>query len=368
MKKKIWRKIVLVFMMVVGCLYGDKAYAANDSFVTATKLPVNQFITDRMESSSKADNNYYTFTLNSRGYISIDFNHQEQEENYKHWDVIIYNSNRQVIKEFSAWGAEAYYRTNNIGLEAGTYYLLVTNEDCYTKLAIDYNLKVNYVVSDSYETEHNNGFTLADVLLLNKKMYGSMMGAWTTDHDYYTFYLPKNGYVKFEFNIPCAEEEDGADFHLYDANRNEIELGYEYVRNSEIFGPRYLSKGKYYIEVNNEVNYRINPTSENDYSIIVTYTTPKASISSAKSTSSKKMTVKWKKLKAVSGYEIITATDKKFKKNKKITRVSGSKKVKTTIKKLKRKKTYYVKMRGYITVDGQKYYGPYSKVKKVKVK
>lgn len=130
-------------------------------------------------------------------------------------------------------------------------------------------------------------------------------------------------------------------------------------------GMLYLKKGTYYVRISNVGRSTRNTI---DYQLKVYYTTPKANIKSVTSPSQKKMTVKWKKLKGVSGYEVVTANDKKFKKNKIVTKVNGSKKIKTTIKKLKRQKTYYVKMRGYITVDGQKYYGPYSKVKKVKSK
>jgi len=48
--------------------------------------------------------------------------------------------------------------------------------------------------------------------------------------------------------------------------------------------------------------------------------------------------------------------------------VNKNKTVKFTIKKLSAKKNYYVKVRAFKKVAGEKIYGSYSKVKKVKVK
>jgi len=94
----------------------------------------------------------------------------------------------------------------------------------------------------------------------------------------------------------------------------------------------------------------------------------KQKISSAKSLSKKKMTLKWTKDSKASGYRIVYATNSKFTKGKKTVTVKSYKTYKKTIKSLKSKKTYYVKVQAYKTVSGKKYYGSYSTVKKVKIK
>lgn len=72
-----------------------------------------------------------------------------------------------------------------------------------------------------------------------------------------------------------------------------------------------------------------------------------------------------KKVSGVSGYQVQTATDKKFKKGRKTV---TSKKTNVTFKKLKSKKKYYVRVRTYKTVKGKKYYSDWSKTKSVKTK
>lgn len=82
----------------------------------------------------------------------------------------------------------------------------------------------------------------------------------------------------------------------------------------------------------------------------------------------KAVSVEWKKVSGVNGYEIQVATDKKFKKNKKTVTVKKQKTTKVTVKKLKAKKKYYVRIRTYKTVKGKKVYSSWSKVKTVKTK
>ncbi len=99
------------------------------------------------------------------------------------------------------------------------------------------------------------------------------------------------------------------------------------------------------------------------------------SVAKPKSTNPKKVkaakkaiSVTWKKVGGVKGYQIQLATDKKFKKNKKTVTVKKQKTTKTTVKKLKAKKKYYVRVRTYKIVNGKKVYSAWSKVKSVKTK
>lgn len=94
---------------------------------------------------------------------------------------------------------------------------------------------------------------------------------------------------------------------------------------------------------------------------------PKAS--SLKSLKGKKRSIiiKWKKISGANGYQIVLATDKKFKKNKKT--VTIKKQIsRTTVKKLKTKKKYYVRIRTYKIINGKKVYASWSKAKAVKTK
>lgn len=78
--------------------------------------------------------------------------------------------------------------------------------------------------------------------------------------------------------------------------------------------------------------------------------------------SGKKAKISLKKVKGASKYQIKYAANKKFKKAKTVM----VKTTKVTIKKLSKKKTYYFKARAVKVVDGKRYYGNWSKAKKMK--
>ena len=99
---------------------------------------------------------------------------------------------------------------------------------------------------------------------------------------------------------------------------------------------------------------------------------PRGKLTSVASDKKGQMTVKWKKLKGVSGYRIKIASNKKFSKRKKLVIVKSKKITSVKLNKLKPGQTYYVKITGYKKFkSGGKYKevsGKYSKVKKVKIK
>lgn len=74
-----------------------------------------------------------------------------------------------------------------------------------------------------------------------------------------------------------------------------------------------------------------------------------------------------KKSSGVTGYQIQYSTSKSFK-NAKIKTITSYKTTSYTIKKLSAKKTYYVRVRTYKTVDGKKFYSDWSSAKSKKTK
>ncbi|MCR5337808.1 MAG: fibronectin type III domain-containing protein [Lachnospiraceae bacterium] len=94
----------------------------------------------------------------------------------------------------------------------------------------------------------------------------------------------------------------------------------------------------------------------------------KAAISSVKNKKKKTLLVKWKKVENATGYQVQYSLKKKFKGKKAKTKTKETSKLKLKLKKLKKGKKYYVRVRAYTIVDGQKVYGDWSTVKKIKVK
>lgn len=92
----------------------------------------------------------------------------------------------------------------------------------------------------------------------------------------------------------------------------------------------------------------------------------KAELKKAASPKKQQMKISWKRVKNADGYQIQYSL-KKSMKNAKNRTIRGGRKVQALLKKCKSKKTY-VRVRAYRMVDGKKVYGPYSRVKSVKIK
>lgn len=94
----------------------------------------------------------------------------------------------------------------------------------------------------------------------------------------------------------------------------------------------------------------------------------KGNISKVTSSKAATATVKIKKVTGADGYRIAYSKNKNFKKGTvKYVTVKASK-LTATIKKLTGGKVYYFKVQAYKTVSGKKFYGKFSKVKKIKIK
>lgn len=88
---------------------------------------------------------------------------------------------------------------------------------------------------------------------------------------------------------------------------------------------------------------------------------------SVKSKTKRKIIIKWKKLKGITGYQIHICKDKRFRKSV-IRREYKAKKQSVKISNLLSGKKYYVRLRPYKNEKGSVIYGKWSKVKKTKVK
>ena len=102
--------------------------------------------------------------------------------------------------------------------------------------------------------------------------------------------------------------------------------------------------------------------------ITITVKAPTIKISKLSNTSKKKMTIKWSKNTAVTGYQIQYSTDKKFKKGVKTVTINKNNTTSKSVAKLSKNKRYYVRIRSYKTVSGVKYYSNWSSVKNIKIK
>ena len=91
----------------------------------------------------------------------------------------------------------------------------------------------------------------------------------------------------------------------------------------------------------------------------------KVSLKSVITISTSSVKVTWKNIEEATGYQIKISSNNNFSKAKTVNTINASKK---TIKKLKSGTKYYVKVRAYTKINGNKKYGNWSKIKSVKTK
>lgn len=137
---------------------------------------------------------------------------------------------------------------------------------------------------------------------------------------------------------------------------------------SNSFTDKGLTKGKtYYYRVKAYVkDGKSEIKSENSKTVKLTVSAPAPSTISAKKSKSKVAKITWGKAIGAEGYEVYMAksANGKFTKIKTITSSSTTTTTKTGLTK---GKTYYFKVRSYITVNGKKVYSNYTSVVKCKV-
>ena len=102
--------------------------------------------------------------------------------------------------------------------------------------------------------------------------------------------------------------------------------------------------------------------------IVTIYAVPKKQTIKKVSTAKRKVKVNIKKDVKATGYQIVAAKNSRFSKGKKVLTKKGRRQVTYTITKLNSRKIYYVKARAYKTIGNKKYFGPWSKVKKIRIK
>ena len=132
-----------------------------------------------------------------------------------------------------------------------------------------------------------------------------------------------------------------------------------------------LYKVKYAEGRKNIGKYKVTVTFKDDYAPqqVAEFTiAPKKTSIKSITAGSKKFTVKWSKVTTKNkGYEIQYSTSSKFSNAKTVT-ISKNSTTSKTIKSLKAKKTYYVRIRTYTTVDGVKYASGWCTKKSIKTK
>lgn len=361
MKMKNVRNRVLVaflamVMMVTVCMPATTVKAeatlpaaTNISFASARNLVFNTTVSEEMSESDAI--RYYKFSVNSACEMII-------RGTVAYWNdssslFSVYDESMTEVHNFNV--ANGF--TESFYLTGGQYYLKY-----HSAYNVSFMATANSLAESFKETQTKNNDLHGDASIIKvKKTYKGVLAS-NDEIDYFYYKVPANGTINFSMTNPT---DSSLKYSIYDDS-----LGLVYVNTVRAGGKvsEYIKiqKGEYYLALTKDNSN----AKGGSYKFSIDYAVEKPikpTISSVKNSASKKMTVKWKAVDGISGYELQYSTDKNFKKSVTKKKIASSKKS-ATYSKLSKGKTYYVRMRTYVKADGKTKYSGWSTVKSVKIK
>lgn len=303
----------------------------NDEYTSAD--PLSMGTTRYGVNPTSSDDDWYKFTLNSPASVSVAFTHTKASADGD-WGVYLYKYNgggeyAQLAYE-DVCVSDGNYTFPTQGLSAGTYFVKVSG--CNSACGRQYGVTVNYSVGKPGKFR------------VSSRGSNSLKLAWNKP-------AGATGYQ--------LQRKSGNSYKALATVK-----GTSYTHKSLSAGAGYTYRVRAYRTVGGKNYY-------SGWAYMTAYTKPATpnltGLSATKS--GHKIKATWKKVGgSASGYQIYWAKDKNFKKVVSKTTVSGQKKTSYTGKNFTKGKRYYVKVRAYKTVNGNKIYGAWSNVRNVKAK
>ena len=335
---------------------GNPSAAANTTFANAREL---QFGTTIAEDLTNSDSKrYYKFTVNEASELNIGVN----KDGTAGLRLCVYDTLKTEVYSCKNFGYTNSFSTGSIFVTGGQYYLEIEMLHAGASGAVSFVANVDSMGESFTETQDSNNDTVstASAIELRKKYKGVL--AQNDEVDYYTFTVPAAG--KIYFNMTNSANGTLKNV-IYDSNMNEsfVRTVLSGAKVSEYIT---LAKGTYYLAITKDNN--IYGVGSYNFNIDYVANVPNApKIKSVKNTAKKKMTVKWGKVTGADGYELQYSTKSNFK-SKVVKKKLSASKTSANYSKLIKGKTYYVRMRAYVSVDGVKKYSKWSSKKSVKIK
>lgn len=355
------------FVTRTGVSHGASNWETEDNggYKTADPITVNTTWYGKIGEHYEED--YYWFRTSKAGVVTLNFHHPYVNSPNEYWTVYLMDDEFHTISFEEVTGTQTNVIFSKMGLPAGTYYVIVEDASFYyPHSSVTYDFRVNFSTSSVWETESNNGKTVADAVRIGTRFYGNIAYyKMYTDEDYYWF--PIRTKTKLNLNFSHGYINNAQDFW----NISVFDQKYHYIADFSVKGNKtsttknlgYLSAGNYYIKVDSANN-----KSTKDYSfLLLKNNKPNSTSFRSLKAGKRKIVLSWKKSSDATGYQIYRAT-KKNGKYKKIKTIKKRNTIKYTNKRLKKGKRYYYKVRAYKKVSGKTYYSSFSKAKSKKVK
>ena len=241
--------IALIICVLLALLAFSAFAAGGSSMANAANITFDKTYNDTITENRRED--YYKFTLNSSGRISLKFNSFMEV-----YSVTLYDEegNELWFAEYKEWVSTTGRRTDTytIDLEKGIYFIKVNG--CGWHNSVDgctgsYNFTLGFTPSGANIEEPNNNIAQAKTVKYETAIKGQI--AKNDKEDYYKFSLDSSGKLTLRFNSFMEVYS----VTLYDEEGAEIWFA-EYKEWVSTTGKRTdnysidLEKGMYFIKVN----------------------------------------------------------------------------------------------------------------------
>lgn len=341
----------------------DREVESNDSAATANTVKNGK--TYYGSTSSSSDKDYYKIKMSKAGYLQIKFGHKNSQSIASCYNVVLYNKDNSEIYKFTNTGTETSYTSCKLGLDAGEYYVCVSQAS--TLYTGDYTICLTQKAASGWETENNGDWASADNIQVGKAVKGVITG-YSSDEDYYRFTLTKAQYINFSLAHEKINDA-GRSWYvtLYNANAKRGYQDYDHIYSYA--GSTYtessavkLSRGTYYLKVQAFAKNAV----DKEYTLCVNKIgNKKTSVTSVKSTAYNKLKVSWKVVPAAASYQVYRSTKKDgdYQNIKTIDSVGTSS---WTDSSVKTGKTYYYKIKVVVKTQNGNQTSGFSNVKSAK--
>ena len=227
----------------------------NDSFALATPLTEAQPLCGALVSrSANADKDYYVFTLDAPGYVSVWLKNDESAagaSSYVRRLMLLDAAGHVLFGEMQTDGG-AEVRSPGVGLAAGSYYLCVNNDNLYLN-SETYQVGYAFTPSAGWEREYNGEPAFATPIAENVSVSGTLADAEADfDTDWFTFTVEEAGtaVIRLRHDVLGGGNDifNLALFNAEGAQLGETVVSTESTEN--VSGSFSLAPGTYYIKVN----------------------------------------------------------------------------------------------------------------------
>ncbi len=227
----------------------------NNTKNNADTIDVNTTYTGTHTADGDVD--WYKFTTTEDGYFNMDFTHELFDSSNNYWEARLYDETGVYFIDGAGtvwgWSGKTADPTPYYGIKAGTYYIKIS-ETRHTD--INYQIKINFTPSKTWETENNNDKNSADEIEIKKVYTGAITNR--NDVDWYKFTVTSEQKLAVRFtHEPSESTRKNWELTLYNSdavnklttisiNDKESKKTTDYVN---------LKPGTYYVKVSDSSYY-----------------------------------------------------------------------------------------------------------------